>query len=84
MPSPPWSRILLALFPVWLLAATCLASLQEPFIDPSFHKSLEWDTLSTESFTSFEHPSVPGAALRIKKHDDFCDATVRCVHHQPI
>lgn len=38
-------------------------------------------SLSTDDFTTFEHPSIPNYKLRIKAHDDFCETKARYANY---
>ncbi|KAF8323700.1 serine carboxypeptidase [Clavulina sp. PMI_390] len=40
-------------------------------------EALQIDTVPTDIFTTFTHPSLPSHSLRIKQHTNFCDTTVR-------
>ncbi|KAF8323717.1 serine carboxypeptidase [Clavulina sp. PMI_390] len=70
----------LSLLGLSALSPLAAAYQQQPLV-PSFDydamMSFKADDIPTDTFTTFIHPMMPSHSLRIKRHTDFCDTTVR-------
>ncbi|KAF8317878.1 alpha/beta-hydrolase [Clavulina sp. PMI_390] len=69
---------LLGFAPTLLLAPLVSANIQESlYFTLGPDDQLTPEAIPTDAFTTSHHPSMPSNSLRIKRHTDFCDPTVR-------
>ncbi|KAF8323716.1 serine carboxypeptidase [Clavulina sp. PMI_390] len=62
---------------LWPLVSTHSQEHLRPSFDYDAMLAFKAEDIPTDRFTTFLHPTMPSHSLRIKRHTDFCDTTVR-------